>query len=688
MYKYKQRKMLALCIAGLCTTSTISTVYHANALAAEAAAETIVSAAAEGTGSGNASSAESQGNPPEKPDGDNTNPPGDGSNPPKNSGEKPGNPPEKPDGSQETPPEKPDGDSKNPPSDGGNPQGSDGKTGNPPGDGNGKQGNPPDGQPGDENWQPGNPPDGQPGGANTQSYDYSGTLSAKLTADGEEVSSDSETITSSAADENAALAKSGGTLKITNGTLQKSGDDTNGDNCNFYGINSILLAVGDGSAAYISDSSLTSDSEGSNAIFATDQATVYAQKDSIITSQGNSRGLDATYGGTIIANEMTIQTAGDHSAGIATDRGGGNISAANSSLHTTGSGSPLLYSTGAIEVDNVSGTAEGSQIAGMEGLNQILIFNSDLSSTMTEKTASDPVANGVIIYQSTSGDADTSTGETALFQAVDSTLSSDIESGAMFYLTNTTANVVLSGTTLNFDSEKAKLLQIEGNDANNWGRAGSNGAQVSFTGLGETLKGDISVDSISSLDLYLLSGTTYTGQITSTANAADEDAGDAPITVNIDQDSTWVVTGDTTVFALNAEEGARIVDENGKTVTIVSNGETIVKGSSDYTVTVSGSYSATVSTSEKNEVTAELIDRSGFDDYYGTTTVFGSNQAAADTEESEAAAAAETEAAETTQSAEAAAATSSQQSSSTLLISGILIVALLAFVGFYLRKRG
>ncbi len=688
MYKYKQRKMLALCIAGLCTTSTISTVYHANALAAEAAAETIVSAAAEGTGSGNASSAESQGNPPEKPDGDNTNPPGDGSNPPKNSGEKPGNPPEKPDGSQETPPEKPDGDSKNPPSDGGNPQGSDGKTGNPPGDGNGKQGNPPDGQPGDENGQPGNPPDGQPGGANTQSYDYSGTLSAKLTADGEEVSSDNETLTSSAADENAALAKSGGTLKITNGTLQKSGDDTNGDNCNFYGINSILLAVGDGSAAYISDSSLTSDSEGSNAIFATDQATVYAQKDSIITSQGNSRGLDATYGGTIIANEMTIQTAGDHSAGIATDRGGGNISAANSSLHTTGSGSPLLYSTGAIEVDNVSGTAEGSQIAGMEGLNQILIFNSDLSSTMTEKTASDPVANGVIIYQSTSGDADTSTGETALFQAVDSTLSSDIESGAMFYLTNTTANVVLSGTTLNFDSEKAKLLQIEGNDANNWGRAGSNGAQVSFTGLGETLKGDISVDSISSLDLYLLSGTTYTGQITSTANAADEDAGDAPITVNIDQDSTWVVTGDTTVFALNAEEGARIVDENGKTVTIVSNGETIVKGSSDYTVTVSGSYSATVSTSEKNEVTAELIDRSGFDDYYGTTTVFGSNQAAADTEESEAAAAAETEAAETTQSAEAAAATSSQQSSNTLLISGILIVALLAFVGFYLKKRG
>ena len=72
-------------------------------------------------------------------------------------------------------------------------------------------------------------------------------------------------------DENAALVENGDTLKITNGKLQKSRDDTNGDNCNFYGINSILLALGKKSKAYISNSALASDSEGSNAIFATDQ---------------------------------------------------------------------------------------------------------------------------------------------------------------------------------------------------------------------------------------------------------------------------------------------------------------------------------------------------------------------------------------------------------------------------------
>ena len=35
----------------------------------------------------------------------------------------------------------------------------------------------------------------------------------------------------------------------------------------------------------------------------------------------------------------------------------------------------------------MTGTAEGSQIAGMEGLNHIKIYDSELSSTITDKTA-------------------------------------------------------------------------------------------------------------------------------------------------------------------------------------------------------------------------------------------------------------------------------------------------------------
>ncbi len=491
---------------------------------------------------------------------------------------------------------------------------------------------PPEKTPGDQQptppdgGKPGEQPPAKPGGADTMEYDYTGELSGAVTADGEEVTRDGETISTETKDQNVGLAQNGGRLTLTDATLDKSGSDTNGDNCNFYGINSILLSVNDDSVIKVADSKLTADSTGSNAIFATDGGTVYANDNTIVTSASNSRGLDATYGGTVIGNLLAISTAGDHSAALATDRGGGNISLTNSSLFTAGSGSPLLYSTGNVQVDNVKGTATGSQIAGMEGLNTILIKNSQLTSEVIGKTASDPVANGVIIYQSTSGDAEAATGETAEFEAENSTLASDIQEGSMFYLTNTTANVVLKNTTLDFDSDAANLLTIGGNDANNWGTPGKNGADVTFTGLDQKLAGNIDVDTISSLDLYLLDGTTYTGATTISENAAASEQSDAPISVSIDGDASWIVTADSTVTNLHIADGGKLVDQDGKSVSVKdASGNILASGESDVTVTVTGSYDTTVTTSDDNSLNATVIDRDDFDVAYTTNTEFGTN---------------------------------------------------------------
>lgn len=171
----------------------------------------------------------------------------------------------------------------------------------------------------------------------------------------------------------------------------------------YSGTNSVSLTVGEDSTTVIDGTDITASSSGSNGVFATDSGTALVNDTSIETMADNSRGLDATYGGTILANKITADTQGGHSAIVATDRGGGSISLADATLSTAGSGSPLLYSTGDIQVNNVSGTSSGSQIAGMEGLNTILIKDSTLESTVTGKTASDPIANGIIIYQSTSG---------------------------------------------------------------------------------------------------------------------------------------------------------------------------------------------------------------------------------------------------------------------------------------------
>lgn len=265
----------------------------------------------------------------------------------------------------------------------------------------------------------------------------------------------------------------------------------------------------------------------------------------------------------------------------------------------------------------MTGTASESQLVGMEGLITVLIRNSTLSSSQTGKTASDPVADGVIIYQSTSGDAESTTGEAATFQAVDSKLSSAIQSGSMFYLTNTSADVVLKNTELDFASSAARLLYAAGNDANNWGQAGSNGATVKFTGIGQQLAGDVVADTISSVDLHLTEGTTWAGAASIEQNAAGSTS-DAPMTANIDGSSQWTVTADSTVSSLNVAEGAKVVDADGKTVTIVAGGQTVVQGDSGLTVTVTGSYSTDYDASEAGSPTSEAIDRTAYDDAFGT----------------------------------------------------------------------
>lgn len=460
------------------------------------------------------------------------------------------------------------------------------------------------------------------GSANTASFDYSGTYSGALTADGATKTAASTTVESTTADTNTALSENGGSLKISNAKLNKSGDSSNADNTNFYGTNAISLTVGENSTTSISNSTLSSSSSGSNGVFATDSGTALVNNVTINTTADNSRGLDATYGGTILAGDLTISTKGEHSAGVATDRGGGSVSVNKATISTAGSGSPILYSTGDIQVANVKGTASSSQIAGMEGYNTILIKDSELTSTNTGKTASDPIANGIIIYQSTSGDAETSTGEHATFQAADSTLSSSIESGSMFYFTNTTADVVLSNTTLNFDSSKAALITAAGNDSNNWGSAGSNGATVTFTGRNQKLNGKVSVDTISSVTLNLAEGSTWTGSAEIAKNANATTTSESPLTVAIDGTSTWVVTADTTVTNLHMANGAKLVDSSGKTVSVVKDGKTLVKGDSELTVTVTGTYDTTVSLGSDTELATSMIDRSDYDGEFDTKTTW------------------------------------------------------------------
>lgn len=314
------------------------------------------------------------------------------------------------------------------------------------------------------------------------------TLKAAYLVDGVDATIDGGTYASAVADQAVFLVVNGGHLTITNATITKSGEpaDSSSDSYNFYGLNSAVVVVGSTSSVTMSNSSVTTASGGSNAIFATAKGTATLSDVTINTSKDSSRGLDATYEGVITAKNMTIHTIGAHCATLATDRGNGTVTVTGTNVLTTaGEGSPIVYSTGAISLSGATGGAKVSEVVVIEGKN---------SATITDSTLSSGGTNAAMLYQSMSGDAAdanaTASGSTL-------TLTTDTithtGSGAVIFSTNATTNAVL--TKVKVTSSATTNIKAA---ADRWGTSGSNGGKLTITLDGTTLSG-ATADSVSSI---------------------------------------------------------------------------------------------------------------------------------------------------------------------------------------------
>lgn len=370
----------------------------------------------------------------------------------------------------------------------------------------------------------------------------SSSATAVTTIDGTEQTLSDGNYSSSNSDESAILVKNGGNLTLKNATITKTGDSTNTENSEFYGINAGILTT-ENSTTTINDANISTNSKGSNAVFSTGtNAKTYISNSKITTTGASSaRGLDATYGGYIEADNVQITTQGNSCATLATDRGEGIVIAKNSTLETNGVGSPVIYSTGDISVSNTKGTANGSQMVVVEGKNSATVENSTL--TASGKGNRNDVDNcGIMIYQSMSGDASTGTGN---FTATNSSLSIDSNSSyyktaPMFFITNTDAIINLTNTKLDFGSNV--LLSAKG--TSEWGNSGSNAGNTTLNATNQTLSGNIQIDNISTLIMNLKSSSTYTGTINGDNLAKS-------ITLNVDETSKITLTSDSYVTSLN-----------------------------------------------------------------------------------------------------------------------------------------
>ena len=398
---------------------------------------------------------------------------------------------------------------------------------------------------------------------------------------------------STGTDENAALVSNGAEVTFSNDAISRtSSDSQGGDNSSFYGVGAAVLAT-DGTA-YVKGSTVTTDSKGGAGLFAYGDGTVYVADTDITTQQDTSGGIHAAGGGKLYAWDLNVETNGESSAAIRSDRGGGTMVVDGGTYTSNGVGSPAVYCTADIAVNNAELTANGSEAVCIEGLNSLRLYNSNLTGNMSDDEQNDTTWT-VILYQSMSGDSEVGN---STFQMDGGTITS--KNGGLFYTTNTECTITLKDVDITYNDDNEFFLQCTGNNnQRGWGQSGANGSDCNFTADSQDMKGNVIWDSISDLDFYMTNGSTLEGAFVNDESNAGN-GGDGYCNVVIDKDSTWTVTGDSIITSLS--NAGTITDADGKTVSIVgTDGTTYVEGDSDYTITV-GSYQDSADTSASTTV--------------------------------------------------------------------------------------
>ena len=414
---------------------------------------------------------------------------------------------------------------------------------------------------------------GQPGGGQAQKVEEYEAVTEYT----EDTETEEETYSSTGTDENA-IHVSGETKVVlkTPEIERTSKDSTGGDTSSFYGVGAALLTSS--GTSYVSGGNVTTDAKGGAGLFAYDTGVVYAADTAISTEQDTSGGIHAAGGGTVYAWNLDVNTEGESSAAIRSDRGGGTMVVDGGSYTSNGTGSPSVYCTADIAINDAQLTANGSEAVCIEGLNSLHLYDCDLTGNMSDDQRNDCTWN-VILYQSMSGDSEVGN---STFEMSGGTLTG--KNGGMFYTTNTESTITLSGVDISYPDDCEYFLKCTGNtNERGWGKQGANGADCLFTAIGQEMKGDLIWDGISQLDAYLTEKSCLNGAIVKEENTDSED-GDGSCNVFISQDSSWIVTGDSTVKGLYC--AGTISDAEGNTVTIKgTDGTVYVEGTSDYTIT-------------------------------------------------------------------------------------------------------
>lgn len=352
------------------------------------------------------------------------------------------------------------------------------------------------------------------------------------------VLSDGDTITGgtyAAYGNDESVVEASGDVKatITGAVLQKiSGNASSADASSFQGVNSGVRVYGSADVT-IQDCEIHAEAENATGVFAYEDGVIHISDSNIDVTGGGAGGVQVAGGGTLFGSNLTVTSASK--AAIRSDRGGGTMVLEGGNYTSTGSnGCPAIYSTADITVKDAECISTQSRAVIIEGRNIVTLENCTLSGN-DQSSKEGSVRANVLLYQSTSGDASEGT---SVFTMNGGSMVS--QSGAMFYCTNTSSEVYITSADLKLSDDGTLLIVSEGR----WGKDGKNGGSCIFSAKEQSLEGDVIVDEISSLNLEL-EDSDYTGAI----------QGAGEVYVTMDTDSTWTLTGDSSITSLDGNIG-------------------------------------------------------------------------------------------------------------------------------------
>lgn len=333
-----------------------------------------------------------------------------------------------------------------------------------------------------------------------------------------------------------------GELVLTGAQIETRGNTNHMENSSFYGLNAGILALSKGRMK-VADSNIITTGTGANGAFAVGSGSVVELERVMIDCKASgAHGVDATLTGTVICTDVDIKTAGNGaSAAISTDRGSGTIRFTRGSAFTSGTRSPGIYSTGDITVTDAVIESTASEAIVIEGKNSVTLNNTRLSCL---------AQCGAMLYQSFSGDAGVGT---SVLTMNGGQLHAAV--GPMFKITNTRAQIHLRNQAA-LTADSGVLVSAA---ADRWGRSGSNGGHLDLQADHEDLSGNIVCDSVSSVKVTLKNQSHWQGAV------LREEDGD--VRIDLDRDSVWEVTADSTITSLtDADATLANLHDNGHTI--------------------------------------------------------------------------------------------------------------------------